>query len=65
VDEQLAGRSYLTGEGFTVADAYLFTVVNWTNVHGLSLEAYPNLAAFMGRVAARPKVQERSRPRAC
>lgn len=58
VDGQLAGRSYLTGEQFTVADAYLFTVVNWTNFHGLSLEAYPNLAAFMGRVAARPKVQE-------
>jgi glutathione S-transferase len=58
VDQQLTGRSYLTGERFTVADAYLFVVVNWTNFHGLSLGDYPNLAAFMERVAARPKVRE-------
>ena len=58
LDQQLDGRSYLTGERFTVADAYLFVVVNWTNFHGLSLGDYPNLAAFMDRVAARPKVQE-------
>ncbi len=58
IDQRLAGRSYLTDERFTAADAYLFTVTNWTNFHGLSLAEYPNLAAFMGRVAARPKVQE-------
>jgi glutathione S-transferase len=58
LDQQLAGRSYLMGAHFTVADAYLFTVVNWTNFHGLSLAAYPNLSAFMGRVAARPAVRE-------
>jgi glutathione S-transferase len=58
IDQRLAGQSYLTGERFTVADAYLFTVTNWTNFHGLSLTEYPNLAAFMSRVAARPKVQE-------
>ena len=32
--------------------------MNWTNFHGFSLAEYPNLAAFMRRVAARPKVQE-------
>ena len=58
LDQQLDGHSYLTGERFTVADAYLFVVVNWTNFHGLSLGQYPNLTAFMDRVAARPKVQE-------
>jgi glutathione S-transferase len=58
VDQQLDGRSNLTGERLTVADAYLFVVVNWTNFHGLSLGDYPNLAAFMERVAARPKVQD-------
>jgi glutathione S-transferase len=58
VDQQLDGRSYLTGERFTVADVYLFVVVNWTNFHGLSLGDYKNLAAFMERVAARPKVQD-------
>jgi glutathione S-transferase len=58
LDQELAGRSYLTGEQFTVADAYLFVVTNWTRFHGLSLDSYPNLSGFMSRVAARPKVRE-------
>lgn len=58
VDKALAGRSYLMGDTFTVADAYLFTVTNWANYHKLDLSAYPNLGAFLARVAARPKVQE-------
>jgi glutathione S-transferase len=45
------------GETFTVADGYLFTVVNWTNFVGMPLDATPNLQAFMGRVAGRPGVQ--------
>ncbi|MGC3983839.1 MAG: glutathione transferase GstA [Pseudorhodoferax sp.] len=58
VDEQLAGKDYLTGEHFTVADAYLFTVTNWAKPTGVDLSAYANVAAFMARVAARPAVQE-------
>ena len=58
VDTQLAGKAYLTGETFTVADGYLFTVTNWANFVGMDISGLPNLAAFMGRVAARPKVQE-------
>ncbi|GHC82353.1 glutathione S-transferase [Pseudorhodoferax aquiterrae] len=58
VDEQLAGKDYLTGENFTVADAYLFTVTNWAKPTGVDLSAFPNVAAFMARVAARPAVQE-------
>jgi len=58
VDKQLAGREYLTGAAFTVADAYLFTVVNWSGFTGIDLKPYPNLAAFQARVAARPKVRE-------
>ena len=57
LDKILAGRSYLTGEGFTVADAYAFTVINWTNVHAIDLGPWPNLQAFMKRVAGRPAVQ--------
>jgi glutathione S-transferase len=57
VEAELAGRSYLVGETFTVADGYLFTVVNWTNFVGMPLDAYPNLQAYMGRVAGRPGVQ--------
>lgn len=58
LDKHLAGRSYLLGDTFSIADAYLFTTTNWTNFHAIGLSEYPNLAAFMGRVAARPKVQE-------
>lgn len=50
------GREYLLG-GYSVADAYLFTVVNWTNFLGLSLGERPHLKAFMARMAARPAVQ--------
>ena len=58
LDQRLARGSYLTGERFTIADAYLFTVANWTKFHGIDLKPYPNLQAFLDRVAARPRVQE-------
>jgi glutathione S-transferase len=58
LEGQLAGRAYLTGERFSAADAYLFTVVNWTNMHNVDLGPYPNLKAYMVRVAARPAVRE-------
>ncbi len=57
VDEQLEGHSYLTGETFTVADGYLFTVAGWGKFVGIDIAPLPNLAAFMARVAARPAVQ--------
>jgi glutathione S-transferase len=58
LDKVLASRPYLTGDTFTVADGYLFTVVNWSKYHAVDLAPYPNLRAFLDRVAARPKVQE-------
>jgi len=58
LNTQLAGRKFLTGESFTIADAYLFTVVNWTNFLGIDLAKWPALRDFQARVAARPKVQE-------
>lgn len=51
------GRPYLMGDSFSVADAYLFTVSNWTRPTGIGLDRWPNIAAFAGRVAARPAVQ--------
>ncbi len=56
-NQLLAGRSYLTGETFTIADAYLFNVTNWARLVKVDLQPYANLAAFMERVAARPAVQ--------
>ncbi len=58
LDKQLAGREYLMDSGFTVADAYLFTVVNWSGFVGVDLAKHANLAAYQKRVAARPKVRE-------
>ena len=57
VNEQLEGRPYLMGDTFSVADAYLFTVANWTAHVGIDRSALTNLEAYMARVAARPAVQ--------
>jgi glutathione S-transferase len=57
VEKQLAKGPYLFGEQFTAADAYLFTVTNWSNFVKLDLSEFPNLMAFQARVAARPAVQ--------
>ncbi len=56
VDAQLAKTPYLAGSGFTIADAYLFTIVNWTNFIGLDVSEFKHLAAYMKRVAERPAV---------
>ena len=59
IDSQLAGRDYLMGKQFTVADGYLFTMLMWaTDRQGFDLSGLPNLMAYKARVAARPKVQE-------
>ena len=58
VAEQLGSKPYLTGDTFTVADAYLFTVINWGQWVGIDLAQWPALKAYHERVAARPKVQE-------
>ena len=57
LDSKLEGRSYLMGDTFSVADAYLFTTANWSKHVGLDISSLANLAAFLGRVAARPAVQ--------
>ena len=57
VDGELAGKPYLMGEHFTVADAYLFTVTNWARPVGLEISHLKNLAAYRDRIAARPAVQ--------
>jgi glutathione S-transferase len=57
VDEQLKGKTYLLGDAFSVADAYLFTVTRWSGFVGANIAGLQNLAAFMERVGARPAVQ--------
>ena len=56
VDGELAGKQYLMGDAFSVADPYLFTVTNWAAPTGVDLSSYSNLLAFRARMAARPAV---------
>ena len=58
VESQLAGRDYLMGSHFTVADGYLFTMLSWADRMKFDLSDMPNLLAYKARVGARPKVQE-------
>jgi glutathione S-transferase len=58
VDGELAGKDYLMGKQFTVADGYMFTMLSWAERMKWDLSAMPNLLAYKARVAARPKVQE-------
>ena len=57
VQSQLGDRPFLTGEHFTVADAYLFVILGWTRVHAIDLGRWPALAAYAERIGQRPAVQ--------
>jgi glutathione S-transferase len=58
ISKQLGNRDFLMGATFTAADAYLFTVLNWTRHVGIDLAKWPALAAYVARVAQRPHVRE-------
>ena len=58
LSERLAGNQYLFGGKFTIADAYLFTVLNWTGFLDIDLGKWPKLKDYMARIAARPAVKE-------
>jgi len=58
VDGQLAGRDYLLGKQFTVADGYLYVMLRWAEGMKFDLAGLNNLLAYKERIAKRPKVQE-------
>ncbi len=57
LEQRLSNNPYLMGDTFSVADAYLFTVLNWTHHLGVDMGRWPALGTYMARVAARPAVQ--------
>ena len=57
INGKLAGRDYLMGSQFTVADGYLFVMLRWADAMKIDLSAMKNLMAYKERVAARPGVQ--------
>lgn len=58
LDGQLAGKDYLMGKDFSVADGYLFVMLKWADRMSIDLSEFKNLIAYKDRVAARPQVQE-------
>jgi glutathione S-transferase len=56
LERHFAEHQHLAG-GFSVADAYAFTVLSWAALLGQSLAPYPKLQQYLGRIAARPQVQ--------
>lgn len=61
IDSRLSDSPFLTGDDFTGADAYLFTVTNWARHVALDLADLRHVQAFQARVAARPAVREAMR----
>lgn len=55
-DKALGAGPYLTGNSFTVADGYLFTVFSWLPHLGIDQAKWPNLSSHFARVKARPAV---------
>ena len=55
--QSLEGHEHLLGGGFTVADAYLFTVLGWCRYGGIDLVQWPTLQSYHQRIAPRPSVQ--------
>lgn len=58
LEQRLAGRAFMMGERFTVADAYLFTVLNWTRLHRIDVSQWPNIQNYMARVGERESVRK-------
>lgn len=57
VSRALEGKEFLLGDRFTVADAYLYTVLSWAKYVKLDLSRWPALNAYRQRIGVRPSVQ--------
>lgn len=58
LDTMLAGKQYLMGDAFSIADAYLFNILLWAPKHNIDIGKWPNVAAVNARVGTRAKVVE-------
>lgn len=58
IEEKLTGKDYIMGKQFTIADAYLFTILGWTKWVNISTKEHKNITSYMKRVFDRPAVQK-------
>jgi len=58
IENHLGDKPFLTGDNFTVADAYLYVTLSWRERVGVDISRFPKLTAFFERVRARPSVQK-------
>lgn len=58
ISEKLGSNDFLTGKNFTIADAYLFTCLNWSKTVGFDYSNFSNIMSFMNRVSERPAVMK-------
>ena len=58
IDEHLAGRQWMAGDRYSIADIYLFVVSNWSRFQDIDVAQWPNLNDLRTRIRARPKVEE-------
>jgi glutathione S-transferase len=58
LEKALDSKTWLMGDVFTIADAYLYTVLRWAKPMGIDLGRWPRLAAYFAAVDERPRVRE-------
>src|SRR5262249_38703147 len=58
LDKQMAGKDYLVGNKFSIADAYMYVVLSWAAAVKMDLSRWPNLAASVARVGAGPALKK-------
>lgn len=56
LNKQLAGKDFLTGSTFTIADAHCYTIAMWTRAHKIDTTPWPHLEAYLARIGSRPSV---------
>ena len=59
--QMLGDRQFLVGDTFTIADAYLFTILSWAGFLKVDLTPWPVLQRYLERIGARPSVQAAKR----
>lgn len=57
LDQVFENNQFVMGEQFTIADAYLFTVINWTNMAGVDISTHENLVSYMSNISSQESVQ--------